>query len=315
MDASARALRARGADVVVLIAHDGGFCSQGGTAECRGEVFDLASRLTEKVDAIVGGHTHSAVDYSVKGIPIVQARSRGQAVGVVDIPLAGGKPSGEASVEVRSVVSTEIPAHTSVDSIVRKATASVASRVNRRIGNLAEGLPRTGSQYPLGNLIADAQRAVGKGDIAVMNNGGIRQGLPAGPINYGHLFAVQPFENRLYRVKMTGAQLRAYLEQIVGRDGLREHVSGVTIGYNPGLPKGQRIVSLRLPSGRTLSDAATYSVVMNEFMAQSGEGLTVPEGAVATPLDIVDLDAWISSLQSRPGPIRAPTENRIFITQ
>jgi 2',3'-cyclic-nucleotide 2'-phosphodiesterase (5'-nucleotidase family) len=315
VDARARALRGRGADVVILVAHDGGFCSQGGTAECRGEIFDVASRLTEKIDAIVSGHTHSAVDYSVKGIPIVQARSRGQAVGIIDIPLAGGKPSGEASVEVRSVVSTGIAPNPEVASIVQRATAAVASRVNRRIGTLAEGLPRTGSQYPLGNLIADAQRAVGKGDIAVMNNGGIRQGLPAGPINYGHLFAVQPFENRLYRVEMTGAQIRAYLEQIVARDGLREHVSGITIGYNPELPKGQRIVSLRLPSGRTLSESARYSVVMNEFMAQSGEGVTVPEGAIATPLDIVDLDALISYLQSRPGPMQAPKENRIFITQ
>jgi 2',3'-cyclic-nucleotide 2'-phosphodiesterase/3'-nucleotidase/5'-nucleotidase len=315
VDARTRALRSRGAGVVVLVAHDGGFCSQGGTAECRGEIFTLAAKLTEKVDAIVSGHTHSAVDYSVSGIPIVQARSRGQAVGIVDIPIAAGKPSGEASVEVRSVVSTEIAPDPAIATIVQRATAAVASRVNRQIGTLPEGLPRTGSQYPLGNLIADAQRVVGKGDIAVMNNGGIRQGLPAGAINYGHLFAVQPFENRLYRVDMTGAQLRAYLEQIVGRDGLREHVSGVTIGYNPELPKGQRIVSLRLPSGRTLSESATYSVVMNEFLALSGEGVTVPEGAVSVPLDIVDLDALISYLQARPGPIQAPKENRIFITQ
>ena len=317
IDARARSLRARGADVVIVLAHDGGFCNRSGVAEtCTGEVLQLASRITEKVDAIISGHTHSSIDYSVNGIPIVQARSRGQAIAVVDIPLAGGKPAGEPVAEVRSVVATAVPAHAGVDSIVRRASARVAPIVGRRIARLEKSLDRSGGQYPLGNLIADAQRVIGKGDIGVMNNGGIRAGLNAGTITYGDLYEVHPFGNRVYRVRMTGAQLRRYLEQIVARDNLREHVSGVTIGYNPDLPKGERIVSLRLPAGRTLSDASTYAVIMNEFMAVGGgEGVAVPEGATATPLDMLDLDALITYLQRLPSPVRAPTDNRIYISQ
>jgi 5'-nucleotidase len=149
-----------------------------------------------------------------------------------------------------------------------------------------------------------------------MNNGGIRTGLPAGTITYEHLFEVQPFGNRLYRVRMTGAQLRTYLEQIVARDNLREHVSGVTIRYNPELPKGQRITSLRLPAGRTLSESASYNVVMNEFMAVGGgEGVEVPEGAPMTALDLLDLDALIRYLEQLPQPVRPPAGHRIFVSQ
>ncbi len=315
IDARARALRARGADVIVVVSHDGGFCNSAGTGTCSGEIFDIASQVTEKVDAYVGGHTHVAIDHQVKGIPIVQARTRGQAIGIIDIPLTNGKPSGPGVSEVRSVVATEIAPHAGVDSIVRRSTALVAPIINRRITRLAAPLNRDGSQYPLGNLIADAQRVIGKGDVAVMNNGGIRVGLSAGDVTYGALYEVQPFGNRLYSVQMTGAELRAYLEQIVSRDNLREHVSGVTIGYNPELPKGQRIVSLRLPAGRTLSESATYNVIMNEFMALAGEGVSVPQGARRSQLDILDLDALIAYLQRIPSPVRAPTENRIFITQ
>ena len=315
IDARARSLRARGADVIVVVSHDGGFCNATGTDGCTGEIVDIASQVTEKVDAYVGGHTHTAIDYEVKGVPIVQARTRGQAIGIIDIPLENGKPAGPGVGEVRSVVATEIPPHAGVDSIVRRATSLVAPIVNRRIATLAAPLTRDGSQYPLGNLIADAQRVIGKGDIAVMNNGGIRLGLAAGDLTYGALYEVQPFGNRLYSVQMTGEQLRTYLEQIVARDNLREHVSGITIGYNPDLPKGQRIVSLRLPAGRTLSDAATYTVVMNEFMALSGEGVSVPAGAPKAPLDVLDLDALIAYLGKLPSPVRAPAENRIFITQ
>nr|MDQ3082157.1 5'-nucleotidase C-terminal domain-containing protein [Gemmatimonadota bacterium] len=316
IDARARNLRARGADVVVVLAHDGGFCNSTGTASCSGEIVQIASRITEKVDAIVSGHTHSIIDFAVNGIPIVQARHRGQAIGIIDIPLDGGKPSGDAVAEVRSVVATEIAAHAGVDAIVKRAARAVAATVNRPVGRLATALARTGNQYPLGNFIADAQRVIGKGDIGVMNNGGIRTGLRAGAIKYGDLFEVHPFGNRLYRVRMTGEQVRAYLEQIVARDNLREHVSGVTIGYNPELPRGERIVSLRLPAGRTLSESSTYSVIMNEFMAVGGgEGVRVPEGAEVTPIGMLDIDALIAYFRRMPSPLSVPEESRIVITQ
>ncbi len=316
IDAHAHALRARGAGIVVVVEHDGAFCDSAGTAACKGEIIQTAARITEKVDAIVSGHTHTPVDYSVNGIPIVQARSSGRAVGVIDIPIAAGRASGPANVEVRDVVvlTSSVP-DPDVDSLVRAATSKVASLVNRRIAELAEPLEREGSQYAVGNLIADAQRSVGKGDVAVMNNGGIRTGLRAGMLTYGALYELQPFGNTLYRVSMTGAQLREYLERLVGRDELRDHVSGVTIGYNPALPRGQRIVSLTLSSGRPLVPSASYDVVMNDFMVTGGEERAPPEGARKTPLGLTDLDALVSYLKTLPQPITAPKEKRLFVTQ
>jgi 5'-nucleotidase len=74
----------------------------------------------------------------------------------------------------------------------------------------------------LGNLIADAQLAAtspaGKGaaQIAFMNPGGVRADLaPAqgGSVTYGQIFSVQPFGNSLVVKTMTGAQIKAVLEQ------------------------------------------------------------------------------------------------------
>jgi 2',3'-cyclic-nucleotide 2'-phosphodiesterase (5'-nucleotidase family) len=315
IDAHARSLRSRGADVIIVIAHEGGFCNAAsGTASCTGEIFDVASRVTEKIDLIVSGHTHSLVNTRVNDIPIVQARSSGSSIDIVDIPLdATGKPAGAAVTEVRSVLTAELEPYAPVDSIVRRAAARVAPIVNRRISAIAVALPREGSQYPLGNLVADAQRWAGKGDIAVMNNEGIRSDLPAGEITYGKLFVIQPFANTLYRVRMTGAQLREYFEKLLSRERSGVHVSGVTIGYNPEAPQGSRIVSLRLPAGRTINDDAFYDVVMNNFMATGGSNMGPPEGTRATPLDVVDLDALVNYLRTLKSPIQAPTENRIFI--
>jgi 5'-nucleotidase len=315
VNARARALRERGADVIVVIAHAGAFCSSGGTASCDGEIIDFARKLTERVDAIVSGHTHTLVDYSVNGIPIVQARSSGRAVAIIDIPLRNGKPVAGSYEEVRDVADSAIVPDSQIAALVKQATARVASFVNRKVTEIATTLDREGSQYPLGNLIADAQRWAGKGHIAIMNNGGIRAGLPAGTATYGTLFEVQPFGNVLYSVKMTGSQLREYLERLVARDELRAHVSGVTIGYNPELPRGKRIVSLTFPAGRTLAEGAVYNVIVNDFLVTGGDNLAPPSGARPTPLNVVDLDALVGYLKTLRSPVRSPAEARIFITQ
>ncbi len=317
IDARARDLRSRGADVIVVVAHEGGFCTRRTDVEsCDGEIFDVAQRVTEKIDLMVSGHSHSLLNTRVKGIPVVQAMSAGQAVAVVDIPLnSSGKPFGEATADVRLVMATPGTAFPPVDSMVRIAAARVAPIVSRRIATIAAPLERQGSQYALGNLIADAHRWAGKGDIAVMNNQGIRSRLASGSITYGTLFVIQPFANTLYRVRMTGTQLREYIEKLLGGESIPVHVSGITIGYNPEKPKGERVVSLRLPAGRTLSPEAVYDVIMNNFIATGGSNLGPPAASHATPLSLDDLDVLIRYLQHLKSPIVAPSESRIFITQ
>jgi 5'-nucleotidase len=67
-----------------------------------------------------------------------------------------------------------------------------------------------------------------------------------------------------------------------------------------------------MADGTPLSDARTYRVIMNDFLATGGEGYNAASRATASrPLDIVDLDALIDYLKSLPTPITAPTEVRI----
>jgi 2',3'-cyclic-nucleotide 2'-phosphodiesterase (5'-nucleotidase family) len=309
VDSIGTALRKRGANVIVVIAHAGAFCGRDPDSTCNGEIIDLAHKLTTKVDAIVSGHTHSLVNTVVKGIPIVQARSSGRAIDVLDLPIDSSTE--QPSHEVRELASDTIKPLASIDSIVQRAIARVASLVNRHITTIPVALARQGNQYPLGNLIADAQRWAGKGDVAIMNNGGIRTDLRAGDATYGSLFELQPFGNTLYSLTMAGAQLRGLLEAMVAKSP-NDHVSGLTITYDPSRPAGSRIVSVTMADGTPLSDARRYNVIMNDFLATGGEGYNAASRATASrPLNIVDLDALIDYLRSLPAPIAAPTEVRI----
>ena len=308
VNARARALRARGADAVIVVAHAGAFCDRATPPGCNGEIIDLARRITERVDAIVSGHTHSLVSTRVNGIPIVQARSHGRAVGVIDIPLG----EGEASITVRDIVADSVAPDPAVDSQVKRVVAAVAAEMGRPIAQIAEPLRRSGRQYALGNLIADAQRAAGKADVAVMNNGGIRADLQAGQATYGSIFEIQPFGNTLYRLTVRGRDLRAYLERLVGRDELNAHVSGVNVVYVPTKPPGSRISTVRMADGRALSGDATYTLVLTNFLLGGGDGLGLAADAIKTePLSTPDIDALVTYVRAQRQPLRVPFEARL----
>jgi 2',3'-cyclic-nucleotide 2'-phosphodiesterase (5'-nucleotidase family) len=307
IDAHARSLRQRGAELVVVVEHDGAFCTA--DAGCRGEIIDVAKRLTEEIDAIVSGHTHSLVNTVVRGIPITQTRSSGRAIAVVDLPLDRAARA-NAVHEVRAVVTDSLVPDPAIDAMARKATAAVADIVARPIATLAETMEGRGSQHALGNFIADAQRMAARADVAVMNNGGIRASLRAGPVTYGSLFEVQPFANTLVRVIVRGTDLREYFERIVSRDSVRAHVSGALVRYDPARPPGARVVSATV-GGVPLDDGRTYTVAYNDFMASGGDNLSLAKVAIATePVDVVDLDALIAFARAQPGGIIRPDTTR-----
>lgn len=296
-----RALRARGATKVILVAHLGGFCDREDVDRCNGGIFTLAQELGPGVvDAIVSGHTHSQVGTVVNGIPIVQARLSGRAVGIVDLPL-DGRDSSPVRPMVRVVESDSLVPEADIAAIVRPAMESVQDRVSALVVENATLLPRDGDQYPLGNIIADAQRAAGRGDVSVMNNGGIRTELRAGPVLWWDLFELQPFANRLVAVRMRGSDLRRYLEGLVGGNSVRFHVSGLVADYDPKAAAGSRLRRVILADGAPLDDRRTYRVVMTDFLAAEGDGARIPAGLPVEEVEILDLDALVAYLKGQPG--------------
>ncbi|MEO8560905.1 MAG: 5'-nucleotidase C-terminal domain-containing protein [bacterium] len=306
VDKLSRQLRADGADYVIVLAHDGAFCDRTGETGCAGEIITFAGHLRSRVDAIISGHTHSLVNATISGIAVVQARSSGTALDVVDLGPDG------VTHRVRDVNTDEIRPDPAVAAIVKQAVDRVAPRVNKQVATIAADFTREGDQYPLGNLIADAMRAGGKGDVAVMNNGGIRATLRKGPATYGSLFEIQPFGNMLYRITLTGESLQTYLARMVSRR-LNAHVSGVSITYDSTKSGNARFVSATLAGNKRIDPKGTYRLILNDFLATGGDGLGLTKAAIKTEvLETSDLDAFMEYLRTRSQPVTAPAEIRII---
>ncbi len=294
-------------DLLVLLAHSGGRCD---SLSCAGEIFDLADSLPPgSVDLIVSGHSHTLLDTERNGIPIVQARSSGTAVGVVDVikTADGGR---KIDVDVRTVWVDQVTPDSALSALVARAVRTTDSLANRVITDIALPLPRTGNQYPLGNLIADAFRNVLRTDVALVNNGGVRADVAAGRLTYGQLFTVMPFQNQAVTVTLTGRQLREVAEASITAGGPDAHVSGMRITYDLSRPAGQRVRDLRLANGKKPKDNGRYTLAVNSFLAAGQSGYTMLRTAPQVPDAMSDIEVMELYLRRLPRPVQPPEDAR-----
>jgi 5'-nucleotidase len=177
---------------------------------------------------------------------------------------------------------------------------------------------------PLGNLIADAQLAdpsvVTNGQepvIAFMNPGGIRADLVEDGLNvtYGKAFAVQPFNNYLVSVSLTGQQILDLLEEQWNEtnDGARSRwkilqVAGITYTWDETLAAQPNTTAVTPGSVKVdengdgqveeaLDPTKTYRIVTNNFLADGGDGFATFKDAENPYFGGLDIDAFAAYLE------------------
>jgi len=300
------------ADFVIVVAHAGATCDSGTAGACHGEILDIARQLDSgSVDLIVAGHTHRRVSTVVNGIPIIEAGSSSRDIGVVDFVRSGGRRTVRA--ELVTPYADQVRADVELADALSRQQQAVRNITERTVGRLKFPLKREGEEYGLGRLIADAQRSAGRADAAIMNNGGIRADLPAGPVTWGQVYQVQPFQNRLLRLTVKGALLQEALEQCVAGAADRVpdcHIAGLEVWYDARKPAGKRIDRIRFDNKQNLEKDRTYTLVVSDFMATGGSGFGMLSTAPREDIDVVDVDALIRYLAVLREPVEAPLEPR-----
>jgi len=344
-------LKAAGADAIIVLIHEGGKTTGApdpqGCAGLAGGIRSILDALAPGVDVVVSGHTHwdYICDYAGRDPerPILLTSAGFYGREITDITVAID-PAAHRVVarRARNVLVQSEPFTTPRGPVSASALfpqfaprADIAAYVKtyvdaskelaaRPVGKLSgpasrgEGaLAYTGGT--LGNLIADAQLAAtgnAGAQIAFTNPFGNRAPIvPAadGSVSFGSIYLAQPFGNRLITKTMTGAEIKATLEQ--GLDGTRpEQVlapsKGLAFRFDRTRPAGERIVSLTLDSA-PIDPAARFRVTINSFLASGGDGFTgfvgKPE-AVTGPVDLEALETYIRGADRREVPLENRTE-------
>ncbi len=235
-----------------------------------GDLVRLA-RGVRGVDAWFGGHSHNQVLDRVGGVPVMIAGSHGQVIAVCDLVV---DPVADQVVERRTSLkltyADEVTPDSAMAARVAGWNAQIAPLAAVPIGTNARRLTRGGPESTVGDFVADAMREAVGADVALQNSGGLRADLPEGVVTRGTIYEVMPFDNTIFTLELTGAQLKQALE-----DGLRygrvTQVSGIRFTYDPDRPAGQRVVSIAGADGAPLDEGRVYRVACNNFMATGGD--------------------------------------------
>jgi 5'-nucleotidase len=204
--------------------------------------------------------------------------------------------------------------------LVQEAQGAVGPRVARVVARTSIPLTRRMSaagESVLGDLVTDAQRAALHADIGLMNPGGLRADLAAGPLTWGDVLTLHPFGNRILALQMTGAQLLGTLEEQWSADPAAIprilKTSGLYYEWDPARPTGSHIVQACDAQHQRIRAGGVYRVAVNDFLVGGGDGCRGFGGLPVAQVGPLDTEALESYLQSLHGPITAPAGPRIFL--
>ncbi|MGW5607349.1 bifunctional metallophosphatase/5'-nucleotidase [Streptomyces sp. NPDC003753] len=348
----AKVLQRQGVQSIVALIHEGGVpassaynydCDSPGAGDgISGPIVDIAGHVTPAVDALVTGHTHQAYVCTIDdpaGRPrmVTSAASFGRLY--TDTTLTYDRATGDivrtAVTSANHVVTRTVAKAPDMTDLITKWKTRSAPVASRPIGYIAGEIGNTGTESPLGDLIADAQLAHARSldteaDLALMNPGGIRAPLTYaasggegdGVVTYGEAYTVQPFANTVNLVNLTGAQLiTALQQQVSGANEASPKILQVSKGltYTLDLTKAgaARVVvdSVRL-NGAAIDPAATYRVAMNSFLAGGGDGfaeLGKGTNVLVGGDDLAALETYLTANSSATSPYPVPAADRITV--
>ena len=331
------------ADVIVLLTHEGGIgtdCAAIGAADSL--YGDLIRGASANVDAILSGHTHATYNcsYPVDGWtdglerPVLQSGQYGTNLDQLTIAV---DPATKSVVSISSALlplhDGEMglyPADATVTQIVADAVEQADIAGSVEVGAITSDITRAdggadrGSESTIGNLVADIQLWATSNEtfggepaqITIMNPGGLRDDLlygDDGTVTYKDVANVQPFANTLVTMNLTGAQLKAILEEQWQPDGssrAKLHLGlseGFSYVYEPTAARGEHVLSLTL-NGVDIAPADVFRVSTNSVLASGGDNFTTfADGSDATDTGQIDLTAAVEYFEQHalvdPAPL------------
>lgn len=306
-------------DVVIVAVHAGTGRGDGSQLESQG--LDLFKSL-EGVDFVVCAHDHRPVVHQTDSICLINAGSHCNMLGsgTVTLKVEGGKVV-EKTLSAGLMRLDKSKVDKDMQALFRPEYEAVKAFTLKEVGRLNTDL-RTRDAY-VGmsdylNLIHTLSLEATDAQISFAAPLTFNGHIKAGTLVYNDLFTIYPFENQLFEVKMTGAEIKTYLEHsydgwINTLDAGQKHVLKIferadprtgqsrwsfeTPTYNfdsaAGLiydvdvtrPSGERIMIRSLADGTAFDESAEYKVAMTSYRASGGGELMRKAGVDTDRID------------------------------
>lgn len=284
-------------DIQILLSHSGHRADSA-----------YAAQIGQDLELIVGGHSHWRLwePWVVNGVPIVQAGSYGEFLGVVrlDVDTLANSAKLVSGEIVRTVTGVYEPDST-VAAIVQKYEDEAGAELDAPLATLKNDWVRREGESNVGNWVTDAFRTATGASIAIVNNHGLRKNLMAGPLSTRDILEVQPFSNDLIELTLTGEQVKRFAQHLAER-GPIVNVSGMKLIARDGKVKKLRV------DGKKVKKRRIYTLVAPSYVVDHIDnylGLDAKE-VEKKSLGLIDHDALIP-VAKQQGVIATEVEGRL----
>ncbi len=249
---------------------------------------DNDRELAEKVagvDLIIGGHSHSRLETLEKknGVLIAQTGSNARNLGRIDLTVAGDSVMAYEG-KLIPLFTKDITPDPALAAFVDSFKAEIDREYAVVIAQLAQPWEtQYRAESNIGDWFTDAMRQRLGTDVAILNSGGIRKNLPAGPVRKMDIYEILPFDNMIVTFNLTGKQLIKVAESNIGleRDSYQGslQISGLSYCWT-GDSANIKLTDVRV-GGVPIEPEKIYSVTSIDYVAIANAekylGLPVPE--------------------------------------
>jgi 5'-nucleotidase len=329
-----------GIKAFVVLLHDGaGLAPTFNTCNPNDPFFtNVVMKIDPEVDALITGHTHNAYNCQITvkknyaPMLVTSAGYNGRYLTDIDLTIASTNDQvigrSATNIPVETPYQTAMP-NADMKALLDQYRVASAPLANLVIGSITADITRVANaagESALGDVIADAQLeatddpADGGAVVAMTNPGGIRTDLIfnnqygpelPGQITYGEAFAVQPFSNILVTMSLTGAQLKAVLEQQATAGKTLQISASLTYSWSASAAVGSKVSNLEI-DGVAVDPAATYRVTVNNYLSAGGDGFSVFLSGTDLFNGGIDLDAFVDYLIAN-SPVAPGPQDRITL--
>jgi 5'-nucleotidase len=262
----------------------------------------VARQQPLKLALILGGHEHTFLQSAAGGTPILKMGSDARTLGRVDLYVDADSHLLQNMDWQAIPITDTLPEDPDVADVVKSYESKIDSALGSVIGQstvVLDARQETNrrEETNLGDFIADAYRQNLDADVALMNGGGIRSNTTyaPGPLTRRDILSMMPFSNPSVKLSVSGAILKAALENGVSRLGAEEagrfpQVSGLRFTYDGRKPAGSRVVSLTVDS-KPVNPAQHYTMATTTFLQGGGDDYAMLKDAKVilsseeTPID------------------------------
>ncbi len=307
VNASIQKAKAAGADLVVVLNHQGWAENKGGVAT---GTLNTSAAGIKGAAVVFGGHSHllfNSISADNRWAPaqvVAQVPNSGLSYNQVSVCMNSSKVIGSHVNVVTAASIAKLTPDATAAALVKKYKDQVSAKLDVKIGQVSGIFPRGGtpaversSETEMGDYMADLVRAATKTQITILNGGGIRDTFPAktytpadktlvrpgtgvtGPydVTLGDALTVFPFGNYVATTKMTGSDIWKAIENGVSQypsAGRFPQISGFKFSFDPTKGVGSRVTSIKTLDGKDIpnDNSVEFTAATVDFMVSGGDG-------------------------------------------